>query len=307
MAWYGDGGWSFRPYVSVAEKRARAAKAIARIAKKRGRAAEPVLIQRRGRGIATTFWGKAWCDNLERYMDFANRLPRGRTYVRNGSVVDLAIAPGTVEARVAGSELYTVTVHIAQMKRARWRRVVTRCTGRIGSLVGLLRGELSGEVLAVLADAKEGLFPAPREITMDCSCPDWAGMCKHVAAVLYGVGARLDAKPELFFTLRQVDQTELLSSATSGAISRAGAGTGKRIAAEKLADVFGIEIEAEPPDATRAEKLKRTRAKPPGTRRGAQSETASRHWLLAQRRAGAFHDRDEPRRAPVDRDRRAGR
>ena len=272
MAWYGDGGWSFRPYVSVAEKRARAAKAIARIAKKRGRAAEPVLIQRRGRGIATTFWGKAWCDNLERYMDFANRLPRGRTYVRNGSVVDLAIARGTVEARVAGSELYTVTVHIAQMKRARWRRVVTRCTGRIGSLVGLLRGELSGEVLAVLADPKEGLFPAPREITMDCSCPDWAGMCKHVAAVLYGVGARLDEKPELFFTLRQVDQTELLSSATSGAISRAGAGTGKRIAAEKLADVFGIEIEAEPPDPTRVGKRTRARATPSGRPRGAQAK-----------------------------------
>ena len=275
MAWYGDGGWSFRPYVSVAEKRARAAKAIARIAKKRGRAAEPVLIQRRGRGIATTFWGKAWCDNLERYMDFANRLPRGRTYVRNGSVVDLAIAPGTVEARVAGSDLYTVTVCIAQLKRARWRRVVNRCTGRIGSLVGLLRGELSAEVLAVLADAEEGLFPAPREITMDCSCPDWAGMCKHVAAVLYGVGARLDEKPELFFTLRQVDQTELLSSATSGGISRAGAGAGKRIAAEKLADVFGIEIEieAEPPAPTRTGKQRRPRAKPPGKRFGAPSKT----------------------------------
>jgi len=273
LAWYGDGGWSFRPYVSVAEKKARAAKAIARVAKKRGRAAEPVVIQRRGRGIATTFWGKAWCDNLERYMDFANRLPRGRTYVRNGSVVDLAIARGKVEALVAGSELYTVTVHIAQMKRARWRRVVTRCTGRIGSLVGLLRGELSAEVLAVLADVKEGLFPEPREITMECSCPDWAGMCKHVAAVLYGVGARLDEKPQLFFTLRDVDQTELLSSATSGAISRAGAGAGKRIAAEKLADVFGIEMEAEPPRSTRAGNLKRRRAEPPSKRGGAQSET----------------------------------
>ena len=273
MAWYGDGGWSFRPYVSVAEKKARAAKAIARVAKKRGRAAEPVVIQRRGRGVATTFWGKAWCDNLERYMDFANRLPRGRTYVRNGSVVDLAIAGGTVEAFVAGSELYTVTVHIAQLKRPRWRRVVARCTGRIASLVELLRGELSGEVLAVLADAKEGLFPEPREITMACSCPDWAGMCKHVAAVLYGVGARLDEKPELFFTLRQVDQTELLSSATSGAISRAGAGAGKRIAAEKLADVFGIEIEAEPPAPAGAGKQRRTRAEPHGKRRGAPAET----------------------------------
>ncbi len=136
-------------------------------------------------------------------MDFANRLPRGRTYVRNGSVVDLTVALGEVEAFVAGTDMYTVMVGVAPMKRARWRRVVTRCTGRIGSLVGLLRGELSAEVPAVLADPKEGLFPEPREIAMACSCPDLAGMCKHVAAVLYGVGARLDERPELFFTLRQ--------------------------------------------------------------------------------------------------------
>jgi uncharacterized Zn finger protein len=273
MAWSGFSGWSFRPYVSVAEKRARAAKALARITRRRRRPAEPVVIQRRGRGIATTFWGKAWCDNLERYMDYANRLPRGRTYVRNGSVVDLAIARGKVQALVAGTEMYTVTVGIAPMRRARWRRVVTRCTGRIGSLVGLLRGELSAEVLAVLAAPREGLFPEPREITMKCSCPDWAGMCKHVAAVLYGVGARLDERPELFFTLRQVDQSELLSSATSGAISRGGAGAVKRIATEKLADVFGIEMEAEPPRSTRAGNQKQRRAEPPSKRGGAQSET----------------------------------
>ncbi len=246
MAWYGYGGWDFRPYVSVATKKARAAKALARLTKKSGRTPEPVVLGHRRRQIATTFWGKAWCDNLEHYADFANRLPRGRSYVRNGSVVDLAIAKGKVEARVAGSELYAVKVGIAPMAKARWHRVVARCTGKIGSLVGLLRGQLSADVLAVLADAKEGLFPAPREITLECSCPDWAGLCKHVAAVLYGVGTRLDEKPELFFVLRQVEQTELLSSATSGAVSRARAGGGKHIAADKLADVFGIEIVDEP-------------------------------------------------------------
>ena len=246
MAWYGYGGWDFRPYVSVAEKKARAARALARLTKKNGRTPEPIVLVHRKRQIATTFWGKAWCDNLEHYADFANRLPRWRTYVRNGSVVDLAIAKGKVEARVAGSELYTVKVGIAPMVKARWRRVVTRCTGKIASLVGLLRGELSADVMAVLADAKEGLFPAPREITLECSCPDWAGLCKHVAAVLYGVGTRLDEKPELFFVLRQVDQTELLSSATSGAVSRTHAGGGKRIAADKLAVVFGIDIVDEP-------------------------------------------------------------
>jgi uncharacterized Zn finger protein len=244
MAWYGYGGWEFRPYVSVAEKKARAARALASIVRKSGRAPEPVVI---GRKIASTFWGKAWCDNLERYRDFVNRLPRGRTYVRNGSVVDLRLVPGQVHAQVAGSELYTVKIDIARMTQARWHRVVARCTGKIGSLVGLLRGELSSEVLAVLTHPKDGLFPEPREITMKCSCPDWAEMCKHVAAALYGVGARLDHKPELFFTLRQVDQTELLARATSGAVSRAVATTGKRIAAHKLADVFGIEIDDAPP------------------------------------------------------------
>lgn len=250
MAWYSYGGWDFPPYVSVAEKKARAVKALAKLTKKSGRKPEPVVLDHRKRQIATTFWGKAWCDNLERYADFANRLPRGRSYVRNGSVVDLAIARGKVEARVAGSHLYTVEIGIAPMAKPRWRQVVARCTGKIASLVGLLRGELSADVMTVLVDGKQGLFPAPREISMECSCPDWAGVCKHVAAVLYGVGTRLDQKPELFFVLRQVDQAELLSSATSGAVSRgragAGAGGGKRIAAHKLADVFGIDIVDEP-------------------------------------------------------------
>jgi uncharacterized Zn finger protein len=242
MAWY-DYGSGFRPYVSVGERRARATLALVRLGRKRGRPPQPVAVTRRRGAVAITFWGKAWCDNLERYRDFANRLPRGRTYLRNGSVVDLVITGGTVEALVAGSGLYRVRVEIARMKPARWRALVGRCTGRIGSLVGLLRGELSPEVLAVLTDAKEGVFPEPREITMECSCPDWAGMCKHIAAVLYGVGARLDESPELFFTLRRVKQTELLSSVTSGALTRTRAGGGPRLAAGKLAEVFGIDIE----------------------------------------------------------------
>ena len=245
MAWYGYDGY-FPPYVSVAEKKALGARALSKLLKKSKRTAEPVLLTSGRRHVATTFWGKAWCQNLERYADFANRLPRGRTYVRNGSVLDLAIAKGKVEAYVAGSELYTVKIGITPLVKTRWRRVVGRCTGRIGSLIGLLRGELSTDVLSVLCDAKEGLFPEPREISLDCSCPDSAEVCKHIAAVLYGVGSRLDRKPELFFVLRQVDQSELISSATSGAVARKRKGTGKQIAANKLADVFGIDIVDEP-------------------------------------------------------------
>jgi uncharacterized Zn finger protein len=248
MAWYSRGGWDYYPpYVSVAEKRANGARALAKLLKKSKRTAEPVVIAHSKRQFTTTFWGKAWADNLERYADLANRLPRGRTYLRNGSVLDLAIDRGRVEAYVAGSELYCVTIGIAPMAKTRWRRVVTRCTGRIGSLVGLLRGELSDEVLAVLTDAKDGLFPEPREMTLDCTCPDSAYVCKHVAAVLYGVGIRLDAKPELFFVLRQVDQAELLSSATAGAVSRTHRAAGKRISDDRLSAVFGIELEDAPP------------------------------------------------------------
>lgn len=242
MAWYG-GGWDFRPYVSVATKRARAAQALAKLAREAGRKPEPIVLVKRRREIATTFWGKAWCDNLERYADFANRLPRGRTYIRNGSVVDLVIDTGRVDARVAGSELYEVTIRMTPMANARWRRLVGRCTGKIGSVVALLRGELSADVMAVLADVKQGLFPEPREMKLACSCPDWADVCKHVAAVLYGVGIRLDEKPALFFTLRSVDEGELVRSATSGAVRPRRGGAAKRIAAEKLSDVFGIELE----------------------------------------------------------------
>jgi hypothetical protein len=118
------------------------------------------------------------------------------------------------------------------------RRVVTRCTGRIGSLVGLLRGELSDDVLAVLTDARDGLFPEPRELALDCSCPDGARVCKHVAAVLYGVSVRLDTRPKLFFDLRQVDQAELIGSAT-GRCRRSPAARGRQ-AHRRRAAVGGV-------------------------------------------------------------------
>ena len=242
---YGYGGYGdFAPYVPVAQRKADGRRKVEKLAKKRGRPAAPVTID--GKQIAASFWGKAWCDNLEAYSDFANRLPRGRTYVRNGSVLDLHISKGKVEAYVAGSELYTVTIDLHRLAAPRWKDIIKACAGRIGSLIGLLRGELSDDVLAVLTDARAGLFPAPREITLRCSCPDGAYMCKHVAAVLYGVGARLDLQPELFFVLRQVDQGELIGSATAGRASRPRKSTAKRLAADQLADVFGIDIVDEP-------------------------------------------------------------
>ena len=195
--------FGFKPYLSVAARRARAARELATL-RKNGRTMSPVAIE--GRKIARTFWGEAWCDNLERYSDYANRLPRGRTYVRNGSVVDLQVGPGRVTALVSGSAMYEVQVTVGPVPRAHWRAICKDCSGAIDSLVELLQGRFSKGVMTRLCEQKTGLFPSPKEILFTCSCPDWASMCKHVAAVLYGIGARLDHQPELLFALRKVDQ-----------------------------------------------------------------------------------------------------
>jgi uncharacterized Zn finger protein len=233
--------FAFRPYVPVAERRAQAAREVEK-RRKKGQDISPVVIE--GRTIAHTFWGKAWCDNLESYSDYENRLPRGRTYVRNGSVVDLQILPGKVTALVSGSELYKVGISIARLPEKQWRVIKSRCAGQIGSVVELLQGQLSKGVIGVVTAPDGGLFPRPDEIKMTCSCPDWAGMCKHVAAVLYGVGARLDHQPELFFRLRQVDHLELIEEALAGAGKKT-ATRKKTLAEADVAGVFGIEL-AEP-------------------------------------------------------------
>ncbi len=230
----------FPPYVPVAERR-RQAERERQAATRRGQSLSPVVIQ--GRKLAVTFWGQAWCRNLERYGDYANRLPRGRTYARNGSVIDLQIAAGTVQARVSGSRLYAVEVTIAPLAKARWRALCAACAGAIDSLVELLQGRLSAGVMGHLCEPATGLFPAPKEIAFTCSCPDWAVMCKHVAAVLYGVGARLDTQPELLFKLRQIDQQALVTQAGHELpLSRRAPARELALAHDDLSALFGLDL-----------------------------------------------------------------
>ncbi len=247
---YDGGGWA--PYVPVGQRQRQARQEAAALAKK-GHRCEPVVID--GRAIAKTFWGKAWCDNLETYSDYANRLPRGRTYVRNGSVIDLGIDTGSVRALVSGSEVYRVEIDIQPLAAAKWKAIVGECAGQIASLIGLLQGRLSKAVMQTVTRRGEGLFPQPREIKLRCSCPDSATMCKHVAATLYGVGARLDAQPELLFKLRHVDPQELIRQAGTAppAVSAVTPGT---LDGADLSALFGIEIgdAAAPPSPTRAAK-----------------------------------------------------
>ena len=214
---------------------------VAAEASKAGSDLSPVKSSRGA--IARTFWGKAWCDNLERYSDFANRLPRGRTYLRNGSVIDLKIRSGEVRAKVIGSRLYDVNVTVVAVPRKQWQSISGDCAGSIDSLVELLQGRLSKAVMERICRPGTGLFPSPKEIQFSCSCPDWATMCKHVAAVLYGVGARLDSQPDLIFALRRVDPKDLVAQASVGLrrpTQRPHAG--KVLDDAHLAEVFDIEI-----------------------------------------------------------------
>jgi len=237
--------YEWRPYIPVAQRRREAEREMRKLRKK-GHRVSPVVIE--GRRIAQTFWGKAWCANLERYSDIANRLPRGRTYVRNGSVVDLQIAPGSVSAIVSGSELYEVAVEVSAVSKARWTSICRDCIGGIDSLVELLQGRFSKGVMARICQEKIGLFPAPTEIELSCSCPDSALMCKHVAAVLYGIGARLDERPELLFKLRKVNEKDLLAKVGRGIpLSKTGPSADKVLATAGLSELFGLEMEDQAP------------------------------------------------------------
>lgn len=274
--WRSYGYSRYPTYVPVATRRAQAKRTLQKMVKK-GQQLCPIEIT--GRTIATSFWGRAWCDNLEAYSDFSNRLPRGRTYVRNGSVVDLQIRRGQVEALVSGSDVYRIQITIQPVTAACWKSIRSDCARSIDSLISLLQGQFSQEVMQRLTRQDGGLFPRPREIKMTCSCPDYAHLCKHLAAVLYGVGARLDSQPQLLFELRGVDHLDLIQEAVTDANLDAAtrSTSGHELQGEDLGALFGIELaatepspgkQAEPPEDTRTQ-ASRSR-KPTGRRSAAR-------------------------------------
>jgi len=311
--------YGFPKYRPVADRRARSAKKVKALRKK-GQRLDPIAIE--GRTIAKTFWGKAWCKNLEHYSDFANRLPRGRSYVRHGAVLDLKIHPGRIDALVDGSHTYEITIQIKPLAAKRWQAIRAATRGEIDSLVELLEGRLSKAVMQRVTCADEGLFPTPKEITLACSCPDWADMCKHVAAVLYGIGARLDETPKLLFTLRKVDPAELIEDAFEERTTPPSQ-TGHHLDDADLASIFGSAIDfapdplklASPPKRRRAKSPKKPKpdrnpeatallaliAKHPGERapalakRVGRSPAATRSTLAQLRKKGAIHFQGAPR------------
>jgi len=252
----------YTPYVSVAEKKAKAAKKLKQL-KKKNPGINPIMIE--GSSIARTWWGKSWNRNLERYADYSNRIGRGRNYVRHGAVLDLQINSGKVESLVQGSRSkpYSVSIKIKSVNKKIWQEIKAACGGKLDSLQGLLAGKFPKALGDIFMAQGKGLFPAPKEIEFSCSCPDWAYMCKHVAATLYGIGARLDEDPGLFFKLRKVKMKDLVTGAVKDSarqlLEKAKRKTGRVIADSDLADVFGIDMEG-PVDSNKkkAEGAKKT-------------------------------------------------
>ncbi len=262
MAYYG-----FSPYVSVGKRLANGKKKMEQLRKK-GLNVQPIEIA--GKKITHTFWGQAWCDHLESFSDYSNRLPRGRTYVRNGSVCHLEINKGKINAYVSGSDTYKLEIDIKPLSASRWKEIKKQCAGHIGSLLELMQGKLSKQVMEIVTDQKTGLFPSPKEIQLGCDCPDWATMCKHVAAVLYGIGARLDLQPELLFVLRDVDHHDLISADIQIPKGK----SKRRQLSGDLSDVFGIELDETMPPVKTSKSKAASKKKTPSVKKPASTKSA---------------------------------
>ncbi len=238
--------WGFPRYVSVGEKKQRARRKLEQL-KKKNKKIKPIIIE--GRTLANTWWGKSWNKNLEGYADYSNRIARGRSYVRCGSVLDLQISEGKVKSLVQGSESspYSVVIKIKALEKSIWRKIKDVCEGKLDSLQELLVGKFPKALGEIFTAHGDGLFPAPKEIDFDCSCPDWADMCKHVAATLYGIGTRLDEDPNLFFALRKIEINDLITETvrdkTEKLLTKAKKKSRRIIKDQDLSSVFGIELD----------------------------------------------------------------
>ena len=236
--------WSFSKYVRKAEKKAKAEKKLIQLKNKQD--VRPVIIE--GSVIARTWWGKAWNKNLESYADYTNRIGRGRSYVRCGAVLDLQVHPGEIKALVQGSRAkpYSINIRIKKLNKNTWQQITSACAGKLESLEELLTGKFPKALEETFMQRKTGLFPSPREIEFDCSCPDWASMCKHVAATLYGVGARFDEDPTLFFTLRGVAMVDLIKWTVANKVEdllhKASQKSSRIIEGADLSSVFGLDL-----------------------------------------------------------------
>ena len=188
-----------------------------------------------------TWWGQRWIEALEVVLggDSA-RLTRGRTYARAGRTHDLVIRGGVVTAKVTGSSPtpYEITIQLATLADAAWKRAITAMASRAQFAADLLAGQMPKEIDEVFRASGSGLFPqSKKDISTSCSCPDWGDPCKHVAATHYVLGEALDRDPFLLFELRGRTKEQVLHGLRAARSGDVGVGQGGRGAKAKGEDV----------------------------------------------------------------------
>jgi uncharacterized Zn finger protein len=231
----------FPGYTSVKSIAKMAAKAANEL-RAQGYQLDPVMLTSKGpKGLATSTWGRAWCRHLETYADSLPLLPRGRSLLRNGSVIDLNVETAVIDAKVCADRVYHVTIKTHVCPEETWHSIKQFAAGSVASITELLQGRIPAALMAALTEPERGILPTPDAIRFSCDCPQWADFCEHCAAALYGVGVRLDERPELLFTLVGVDPEEIIASSISSAT--AAASPDQALKQDDLGDLFGIDLE----------------------------------------------------------------
>lgn len=161
-----------------------------------------------------SWWADQWINALTRLMDSA-RLTRGRSYARRGQVLGIDIKAGKVAARVQGSRPspYKVNIELKPLSDDQWAKVLDALAEQAIFAAQLLNEEMPNDIEHVFDKAKVPLFPkSSGDLVTNCSCPDWANPCKHVAAVYYLLGERFDADPFLLFELRGRSKAAIIAA-----------------------------------------------------------------------------------------------
>jgi uncharacterized Zn finger protein len=161
--------------------------------------------------IGEQWWSRRFVDVLEEVCD-PGRLARGRAYARKGQVIDFALSPGRVQARVQGSRStpYQVTVRISHFDEALWESITEQLGSRALYRAALLAGEMPHEIVDLFSELGSPLFP--ERLDIDCNCPDWGVPCKHGSAVLYVLAEAFDDDPFLVLAWRGRGRDELLDA-----------------------------------------------------------------------------------------------
>lgn len=164
--------------------------------------------------FGNTWWSQQWLNALA-HIDYDNRLPRGRAYANKGAVRGLEIDQGTIKAQVTGSRSspYRVLIKTPALSKAHISKLLKEITGDPVLIARLLNRELDPALLEKAQALGISLFPTRwQDLTMQCSCPDWAVPCKHLAAVVYLLSREIDSNPFLVFSLRGVDLVRALKT-----------------------------------------------------------------------------------------------